>query len=173
MNSPLNPRANVQQGQQQSAAQITARLLSVFGFNDFDIDGHASIKRVTLGHRMSKGDGFNVYHRSGAKEGAAWQGSLRKSLEALLGTSQLNLVVGSAGVTHVDPKGFFWLQHSVPGSREGLWHRFCPINGWTASDDKRWIAKLRPLPPNPFSPGALIHWAGPDNLALVDNSKGV
>ena len=172
MSSPFDPQANSPQGQRQSAAQITARLLGVFAFNDFDIEGHSSIKRVTIAHQMRKGDHFNVYHRSGAKEGGVWKGCLRKSLEALLSCSRINLVVGSAGVTHVDRKGYFWAQSSEAIGGEVVGNRFCPVHGWTPTVDRRWISSLRPLPPNPLSPSALMLWAGPDNLSLVDSNKG-
>ncbi|MCZ8255166.1 MAG: hypothetical protein O9327_05840 [Polaromonas sp.] len=154
-----------------STALITARLLSVFAFNDFDIEGHESIKRVTIGHRMAKNDVFNVYHRSGAKVGAPWRGTLRASLLAALGSDSLSIAVGPEGATHVDPKGYFWAKRMDSTTGEVCWQRFCPMYGWTPNVHLRWIETLVEIPPAALTPSALLRWAGPDNLALVDAVK--
>jgi hypothetical protein len=172
MNSSTDPTTGRTPNPRQSTGTITARLLGVFAFNDFDIEGHESIKRVTVGHRMSKGDMFNVYHHSGAKVGGTWMGTLRKTLDALLGGAPVQLCVGPDEATHVDPKGFFWRQFGSQPKGQLVWQRFCTIYGWAECADRRLIDLLQVLPTNPLAPSVLIQWAGPDNLALADVSKG-
>lgn len=171
----MNPSIDPSAGGASSPSQPTtlaAILLATFAFNDFDIVGHESVKRITIGHRMQRGDTFNVYHRSGAKVGGTWLGSLRASLLAVLGGEEIDIRVGAEGATHFDAKGFFWRQ--MPGSTagRGVWERHCPIYGWLGALDTKSVIPLRPIPPTPLAPSVLLEWAGPDNLALADKQKG-
>jgi hypothetical protein len=53
------------------------------GFRDFDIVGHETIRRVTVGDGIKNGEMFNVYHADGAKTGGVWKGSVESSLFAM------------------------------------------------------------------------------------------
>lgn len=54
------------------------------GFSDYDVSGHSTIKRVTVGQNMRKGERFNVYFKDGSKGGATWAGTLAQSMDRLL-----------------------------------------------------------------------------------------
>lgn len=62
------------------------------GFHDYDVLGHASVKRVCVAPQMKRGDLFNVYHHDGKKTGGFWGRDLQSTLEGLL---QAHVLLGA------------------------------------------------------------------------------
>jgi hypothetical protein len=55
---------------------------SEHGFDDYDVVGHTTLRRVCVPQGIRKGDIFNVYFGISSKGGAKWLGSLEVSLTA-------------------------------------------------------------------------------------------
>ncbi|SIQ98394.1 hypothetical protein [Aquipseudomonas alcaligenes] len=61
--------------------EISAVLASSeHGFDDFDVTGHACVRRACVPHGIQLGDQFNVYHGESSKSGCMWDGGLISSL---------------------------------------------------------------------------------------------
>jgi hypothetical protein len=56
---------------------------SAHGFDDYYVEGIPTVRRVTIGHGIRKGQGFNVYCDDSRKIGGIWKGTLGASLKHL------------------------------------------------------------------------------------------
>ena len=52
------------------------------GFDDFDVIGHSSLRRICVPHTIKRSDRVNVYYGESSKEGANWKGSPEETLIA-------------------------------------------------------------------------------------------
>lgn len=55
---------------------------SAYGFRDYDVIGHPTLRRACVPLNIRRGENFNVYHGESNKSGTKWLGSLEKSLAA-------------------------------------------------------------------------------------------
>ncbi|MEZ3187016.1 hypothetical protein HZR81_19095 [Pseudomonas sp. LM13] len=56
---------------------VSDRLIdAAHGFQDFDVEGYADLRRVCVPFGIKKGESFNVYHGENSKPGAVWTGDL-------------------------------------------------------------------------------------------------
>lgn len=68
---------------------------ALHGYDDYDVKGLPSVHRVTIPHRIRKGDSFNVYCDGNRKIGGVWMGTLQASLDAL--ATRLNVEASTPG----------------------------------------------------------------------------
>ncbi len=52
------------------------------GFDDYDVIGHSSLRRICVPHTVKRSDRVNVYYGESSKEGALWKGSPEETLIA-------------------------------------------------------------------------------------------
>lgn len=68
--------------------EVTATLLTAeHGYDDYDLEGQPSglrLRRICVPHTVKHGDRVNVYYGDSSKRGAAWRGSLQKTLEGFV-----------------------------------------------------------------------------------------
>lgn len=57
---------------------------SEHGFDDFDVTGHACIRRACVPNGIKPGDHFNVYFGESSKGGCRWDGELISSLQSFI-----------------------------------------------------------------------------------------
>ena len=55
---------------------------SAYGFRDYDVIGHPTLRRACVPLNIRRGQNFNIYHGESSKSGAKWLGNLEKSLAA-------------------------------------------------------------------------------------------
>ncbi|WP_132834089.1 hypothetical protein [Pseudomonas sp. 460] len=55
---------------------------SAYGFRDYDVIGHPTLRRACVPLNIRRGQNFNIYHGESSKSGAKWLGNLDKSLAA-------------------------------------------------------------------------------------------
>lgn len=70
-------------GEEVTATMVTAE----HGYDDYDLQGQPSgvlLRRICVPHTVKHGDRVNVYYDESSKRGAAWRGSLQKTLEGFV-----------------------------------------------------------------------------------------
>ncbi len=71
----MTPSTNIEQFQ-------TRLHRSAYGFRDYDVIGHPTLRRACVPLNIRRGENFNIYHGESSKSGTKWLGTLEKSLAA-------------------------------------------------------------------------------------------